>query len=37
MDKGLDSLKTTSKKAVYKADELLGKKIANAATTSKND
>ena len=25
MDIGLDSLKTTSKKVVYKADELLGK------------
>ena len=27
MDIGLDSLKTTSKKVVYKADELLGKKL----------
>ena len=32
MDTGLDSLKTASKKVVYKAGEFLGNKTADAVT-----
>ena len=34
MDKGLDSLKTASKKIVHKAGEFLGNKTADAVTKS---
>ena len=37
LDKRLDSLKTSSKKAVHKADEFLGNKIADTVTTSNRD
>ena len=37
MDTGLDSLKTASKKVIHKTRELLGIKIADAVTMSKDD
>ena len=37
MDIGLDSLKTASKKAVHKAGEVLGNKVADAVTKSNDD
>ena len=37
MNTGLDSLKTASKKIVYETGELLGNKIVDAVTKSKND
>ena len=36
MDTGVDSLKTASKKVVYKC-EFIGKKIVDAVTQSNND
>ena len=37
MDTGLDSLKTASKKVVYKAGEFLENKTADAVTKSNDD
>ena len=37
LDTGLDSLKTASKNAVHKAGEILGNKIADAVTKSKDN
>ena len=37
MDTGLDPVKTTSQKIVYKAGEFIGYKIADAVTKSNND
>ena len=37
LDTGLDSLKTASKKVIHKTRELLGIKIADAVTMSKDD
>ena len=37
MDRGLQSLKTASKKVVHKAGEFLGNKIADAIPKSNND
>ena len=36
-DKGLDALKTASKKVVHKTREFIGNKIAEAVTKSKDD
>ena len=37
LDTGLDSLKTTSKKVVHKAGEILGNQIADVVTKSNDD
>ena len=37
LDKGLDSLKTTSRKVVHKAGWLLVNKVADAVTNSNNE
>ena len=37
LDKGLDSLKTASKKVVHKSGEFLGNKITDAATNPNHD
>ena len=37
LDTGLDAVKTTSKKVVYKVGEFIGNKIADAVTKSNGD